>query len=60
MHLHGGTRCQECVCVSERAPRAGCETHSFLQASNLFPGFHVFASRLQELLVGQIKGLADS
>lgn len=35
------------------------ETYSLLQTSNLLPGLHVFASRLQELLVGQVKGLAD-
>lgn len=35
------------------------EPYSFLQASDLFPGLHVFASGLQELLVGQVEGLAD-
>lgn len=35
------------------------ETYSFLKASNLFPSFHVFASGLQELLVGQVEGLPN-
>lgn len=33
--------------------------YSFLQASDLFPRLHVFASGLQELLVGQVEGLTD-
>jgi len=42
-----------------RAELAARETYAFLQASDLFPGLHVFAPRLQELLVGQVKGLTD-
>ena len=34
-------------------------TYPLLEGSDLFPCFHVFSARLQELLVGQVEGLAD-
>lgn len=49
------------LCMNEHAVRAMRErkTYSFLKTSNLLPCFHVFASRLQELLVGQVEGLPN-
>ena len=34
-------------------------TYPLLQGSDLFPGFDVLSARLEELLVGQVEGLAD-
>lgn len=36
------------------------KTYSFLKTSNLFPGFYIFASGLQKLLVGQVESLTNS